>query len=227
MYIPDLFGAYIKGREAAIEKNRQDLKNYETVQNARLQNDLTALDLLGRSADFAGNRAMHNYQVNSASRADRVGEFAQPGMEAKAKMGSDVAVGQYGVYKAYEPQYIQVLADMFGAKIGEQSNATKALQGKNDYLAPYAYQIGQDQGYIGHKQVSANKTTAGNLVNAAEQEIAISNGNAANTIAGNKLYGMQINDAISNQPLIQANTVDALGRVVPARNATQTHLNIS
>ena len=224
MYIPDLFGAYIKGRETAIEKNWQDLKNYETVQNARLQNDLTALDLLGRSADFAGNRALHNYQVNSASRADRVGEFAQPGMEAKAKMGSDVAVGQYGVYKAYEPQYIQVLGDMFGAKIGEQSNATKALQGKNDYLAPYAYQIGQDQGYIGHQTVSANKTTAGNLVNAAGQQIAISNGNAANTLAGNKLYGMQISDAISNQPLVQANTVDALGRVIPARNATQAQI---
>ena len=224
MYIPDLFGAYIKGRELAIEKNWQDLKNYETVQNARLQNDLTALDLLGRRTDFAGNRAMHNYQVNSASRADRIGEIAQPGMEAKANMGSDVAVGQYGVYKAYEPQYIQALGDMFGAKIGEQSNAAQALLGKNAYLAPHAYQIGQDQGYIGHQQVLANKTTAGNLVNAANQQIAISNGNAANATAGNRLQGIQIDNAISNQPLIQANTADALGRVIPARNATQAQI---
>lgn len=225
MYIPDLFGAYIKGRELAVEKNWQDLKNYETVQNARLQNDLTALDLLGRRTDFAGNRAMHNYQVNSASRADRIGEIAQPGMEAKANMGSDVAVGQYGVYKAYEPEYIQALGDMFGAKIGEQSNAAQALLGKNAYLAPHAYQIGQDQGYIGHQQVLANKTTAGNLVNAAEQEITISNGNAANAIAGNRLQGMQIADAITNQPQIQANTVDALGRVIPARNDIQGQID--
>ena len=225
MYIPDLFGAYTKGRELAIEKNWQDLKNYEAVESARNQNDLQALQILGERADFGGKRSMFRDQVDNSSRANEVAEAGQRGMLAKANMGSDVAAGQYGVYKAYEPQYIQALGDMFGAKIGEQSNASKALLGKNAYLAPYAYQIGQDQGYIGHQQVVANKTTAGNLVNAANQQITVSNGNAANAIAGNQLQGIQIGNAISNQPLIQANTVDALGRVIPARSATQAQID--
>lgn len=225
MYIPDLFGAYVKGRELAIEKNWQDLKNFESVEAQRNQNDLTAMDIWERRQQMPGKMSMFYDNVNNSSRANEVAEAGQRGMLAKANMGSDVAVGQYGVYKAYEPQYIQALGDMFGAKIGEQSNAAQALLGKNAYLAPHAFQIGQDQGYIGHQQVLANKTTAGNLVNAANQQIAISNGNAANAIAGNQLQGMQIRDAISNQPLIQANTVDALGRVIPARNATQAQID--
>lgn len=225
MYIPDLFGAYVKGRELAIEKNWQDLKNFESVEAQRNQNDLTAMDIWERRQQMPGKMSMFYDNVNNSSRANEVAEAGQRGMLAKANMGSDVAVGQYGVYKAYEPQYIQALGDMFGAKIGEQSNAAQALLGKNAYLAPHAYQIGQDQGYIGHQQVLANKTTAGNLVNVANQQIAISNGNAANAIAGNQLQGMQIRDAITNQPQIQANTVDALGRVIPARNATQAQID--
>lgn len=225
MYIPDLFGAYVKGRELAIEKNWQDLKNFESVENARNQNDLSAMDIWERRQQMPGKISMFYDNVNNSSRANEVAEAGQRGMLAKANMGSDVAVGQYGVYKAYEPQYIQALGDMFGAKIGEQSNAAQALLGKNAYLAPHAFQIGQDQGYIGHQQVLANKTTAGNSVNAANQQIAISNGNAANAIAGNQLQGIQIGNSISNQPLIQANTVDALGRVIPARNATQAQID--
>ena len=225
MYIPDLFGAYVKGRELAIAKNWDDLKNFESVEAARNQNDLSAMDVWERRQQMPGKMSMFYDNVNNSSRANEVAEAGQRGMLANANKGSDVAVAQYGVYKAYEPQYIQALGDMFGAKIGEQSNATQALLGKNAYLAPHAFQIGQDQGYIGHQQVLANKTTAGNLVNAANQEITISNGNAANTIAGNELQGIQIKDAISNQPLIQENTVDALGRVIPARNATQSHID--
>ena len=225
MYIPDLFGAYVKGRELAIEKNWQDLKNFESVEAQRHQNDLTAMDSWERQQQMAGKMSMFYDNVKNSSLASEVAEAGQRGMLAKANMGSDVAVGQYGVYKAYEPQYIQALGDTFGAKIGEQSNAAQALRGKNAYLAPHAYQIGQDQGYVGHQQVLANKETAGNLVNAAGQQIAISNGTAANTIAGNQLQSIQINDAISNQPLIQANTADALGRVIPARTAAQAQID--
>ena len=224
MYIPDLFGAYVKGRELAIEKNWQDLKNFESVEAQRNQNDLTAMDIWERRQQMPGKMNIFYNNVDTSQMNTDVAREAHPGLIAKARTGSDVAVGQYGVYKAYEPQYIQALGDMFGAKIGEQSNAAQALLGKNAYLAPHAYQIGQDQGYIGHQQVLANKTTAGNLVNAANQQIAISNGNAANATAGNRLQGIQIDNAISNQPLIQANTADALGRVIPARNATQAQI---
>ena len=56
--VPDLFGAYQKGREAAIEANWNDLKNYEDVEAMRTRNDRDALQLLADQADYNINRSM-------------------------------------------------------------------------------------------------------------------------------------------------------------------------
>ena len=56
--LPDLFGAYQKGRETAIEANWNDLKNYETVESMRTRNDREALQLLADQADYNINRSM-------------------------------------------------------------------------------------------------------------------------------------------------------------------------
>lgn len=61
--IPDLFGAYAKGRQKAVEENWADLTNYEAVESARTANDLASLRLLGEQADFAGNRQLHSNSV--------------------------------------------------------------------------------------------------------------------------------------------------------------------
>lgn len=61
--IPDLFGAYAKGRQKANEENWADLTNYEAVESARTANDLASLRLLGEQADFAGNRQLHSNSV--------------------------------------------------------------------------------------------------------------------------------------------------------------------
>lgn len=225
MYIPDLFGAYVKGRELAIEKNWQDLKNFESIEHARNQNDLDAMDIWERRQQMPGKVSVFYDNVNNSSRANEVAEAGQRGLLAKANMGADHALNQYGVYKTYETPLVQAMGDLFSTKIGEQSNAAQALLGKNAYLTPYAYQIGQDQGYIGRQQVLANKATAGNLINTANQQIALSNSNSTNALAGNRLQHMQIADAITNQPQVQANTVDGLGRVIPARNATQAQID--
>lgn len=56
--IPDLFGSYQKGREAAIEANWKDLSNYESIESARHQNDAQALANLATMADFGKKRQM-------------------------------------------------------------------------------------------------------------------------------------------------------------------------
>ena len=56
--IPNLFGAYQKGREAAIEANWNDLKNYENIEAMRTRNDRDALQLLAEEADYNINRSM-------------------------------------------------------------------------------------------------------------------------------------------------------------------------
>ena len=56
--VPDLFGAYQKGREAAVAANWTDLKNYEDVEAMRTRNDRDALQLLADQADYNINRSM-------------------------------------------------------------------------------------------------------------------------------------------------------------------------
>ena len=64
--IPDLFGSYQKGREAAIDANWKDLQNYESIESARHQNDAAALSNLATMADFGVRRRMvQNEGTNS------------------------------------------------------------------------------------------------------------------------------------------------------------------
>lgn len=71
--IPDLFGAYQKGKEQAIQSNWQDLKNYEAIEAARTANDRANLQLLGELADFDIQRQVAQHLGNASARADSVG----------------------------------------------------------------------------------------------------------------------------------------------------------
>ena len=224
MYIPDLFGAYVKGRELAIDKNWQDLKNFENIEAARNQNDLAAMDVWERRQQMPGKMSMFYDNVNNSARNNGIAEAGFRGMLAKANMGSDHAVNQYGIYKAYETPLIQAMGDMFGAKIGEQSNTAQALLGKNAYLAPHAYQIGQDQGYIGHQQVNANKILAEYAPTAAQQSVNLSQQSYGNNYNAGTLQGMTIDTAIKHHPLQEANEYDLLQRVIPARQRSEQQM---
>lgn len=225
MYIPDLFGAYTKGRELAIDKNWQDLKNFESVEAQRNLNDLAAMDIWERRQQMPGKLSMYYDNVNSSSRANEVGEAGQRGMLALTNMGSDHAVNQYGVYKAYEVPLLQAIGSAFRANIDEQSNAATASHGRNAYFKPKAYQIGQDQAYADHQQTLANKKTASNLVKSAQQNIDISDANYTTNMKGSRLQDIQLQHSIDNQPIIQKNTKHSLINVIPARNALQSQID--
>ena len=77
--IPDLFGSFQKGREAAIEANWKDLQNYESIENARHQNDAAALANLATMADFGKRRRMVQ---NEATNSDLTTEY-----NVKAQIG--------------------------------------------------------------------------------------------------------------------------------------------
>ena len=225
MYIPDLFGAYVKGREYAIDRNWNDLKNYEQVEQMRNSNDLQALDLLAKRADFGGTRNIFQNQVDSSARANEVAEYAQPGMVARADTGSKFAQDQRSVYLNNRALAQQALNDTFNTQLGKMVNAATAQRGENDYLRPYAYDIGANRGYGAHQTSEANRVTAANAVNAARQAVALSNQAYNNNYAAGQLQGIQTSYAIQNAPLQQQNTVDALGRVIPARNAVQSQID--
>ena len=225
MYIPDLFGAYVKGRELAIEKNWQDLKNYEQVEQMRNSNDLQALDLLGKRADFGGNRSMFQNQADASSAAAEVMEYAQPGMVARADMGSMFAQDQRGVYLNNRDLAQQGMNDTFNAQLNRMINAASAQRGENDYLRPAAYEMGGNRGYGAYQTSQANRVTDGNRVNAAGQAVNLSNQAYGNNYAAGQLQGIQTGYAIQNAPLQQKNTMDALGRIIPARDAMQAQID--
>ena len=197
MYIPDLFGAYTKGRELAIEKNWQDLKNYENVQNSRLQNDLTALDLLGRRADFAGNRAMHNYQVNSASRADRIGEIAQPGMEAITSMGSGHAQDQVSIWQANRDYGREVMNRGYQSGLAMMDAAGQNKAGQSNYWLTdnRAYQHGGNVAQQAYDTQRGNSVTAAHYPTVAQQQNTQGDLQYRNNVAGLNLGYDQVKNA--------------------------------
>lgn len=215
MYIPDLFGAYVKGRELAIEKNWQDLKNFESIENARNQNDMGAMDVWERRQQMPGKMSMFNNNVEISDLNTQVARAAHRGLLARANMGSDVAVGDYGIYKAYEPEYLQVKGDNFGARIGQQANDVQHLLGQTEYLAPIARELGKIYARTGANQIRANGVLGDNLVNAAHQGVTLSNQTYGNDYKAGVLRGKQLDSQIQQQPVIHRNTMYALGNVIP------------
>lgn len=201
MYIPDLFGAYIKGRELAIEKNWQDLKNYEQVESMRNNNDLQALQILGERADFGGKRSMFRDQVDNSKRANEVAEYAQPGMVARADLGSMFAQDQRGVYLNSRPTVQQVMQQMFDANLGKQGTAAGVQRATNDYWTPERqYNAGQAQGQVGYNTAMANGVASTDYVSAAQRQIAQNQVNHGINMATGQYQLDEVNNAILNQP---------------------------
>ena len=94
--IPNLFGAYQKGREAAIEANWNDLKNYENIESLRTRNDRDSLQLLAEQADYNINRSMmrDNGDVSALNAAYAKELF--PSNALNARIAAMLAQAQYG-----------------------------------------------------------------------------------------------------------------------------------
>lgn len=115
--IPDLFGSYQKGREAAIDANWKDLQNYENVESARHQNDAAALANLATMADFGVRRRMTQ---NEGTNSDLNTQLNVAQMPAKLNIaeGDAMYTGmQLGTMKANEDAIRQAIADQFSTYI--------------------------------------------------------------------------------------------------------------
>ena len=225
MYIPDLFGAYTKGRELAIEKNWQDLKNFESVEAQRNQNDLTAMDIWESRQQMPGKMNMFYNNVDTTQMNTDLTRASHRGLKASADMQSDVAVGQYGIYKAHEPRYLQAVSDGFIAKVDEQANAAKYLSGRNAYIAPIAYSLGGLDGETEANRTKANNILGDNLQNTANYSNAISNSDAVNALSANELQHTRIKNAIELAPLTHANNKDAISRTISERDGKEQQIN--
>ena len=94
--IPNLFGAYQKGREAAIEANWNDLKNYENIEAMRTRNDRDALQLLAEQADYNINRSMMRDNGDVSAMATTLTRERFPGDVYNARINALLGGSQYG-----------------------------------------------------------------------------------------------------------------------------------
>ena len=93
--IPNLFGAYQKGREAAIEANWNDLKNYENIEAMRTRNDRDALQLLAEQADYNINRSMMRDNGDVSAMATTLTRERFPGDVYNARINALLGGSQY------------------------------------------------------------------------------------------------------------------------------------
>lgn len=219
MYIPDLFGAYVKGRELAIEKNWQDLKNFEAIEDARNKNDLNAMDIWERRQQMPGKMNMFYNNVDASEMATDVLKAQQRGKIANANVGSDFAVDRASVFYEYQPDIRNALGNTVNARLRQMATATDFLNGKTDHLAPIARDLGKITAEIGENQTRANHTTSGNLVNSAGQRIAESNATYGNNMLGHHLRSLQTQGSIEAQPYLNDNALADARNYIPDQEA--------
>lgn len=130
--IPDLFGSYQKGREAAIEANWKDLSNYESIESARHQNDAQALANLATMADFGKKRQMVS---NDAATSDLNLQLLTAQQPAKLNIakGDEFTTGiQLGTLLANEDAVKQGYADGLFTWVTNANTGTKNARVAND-----------------------------------------------------------------------------------------------
>lgn len=196
MYIPDLFGAYIKGRELAIEKNWQDLRNYETIEHMRNTNDLQAIEMWRQRQKLPGEISMYYDNVRNISRANEIGEEGHDGMMAYTRMLSDDAIDNASIYAQLRPQYRQQKFDLFANRIDQQAVANGVLASRNAYYTPERqYQMGQWQGSTGYNNTEATALKAGHAPTVARQLIRESDLTHGNNVSTLELNAKKIANA--------------------------------
>lgn len=226
MYIPDLFGAYIKGRELAIEKNWQDLRNYETIENMRNTNDLQAIEMWRQRQKLPGEMSMYFDNVRNISRANEIGEEGHDGMMAYTRMLSDDAIDNASIYAQLRPQYRQQKFDLFANRIDQQAVANGVLASRNAYYTPERqYQMGQWQGSTGYNNTEATALKAGHAPTVARQlirESDLTHGNNVSTLELNAKKIANADELLPAQHQLSKVTLGNLTKEAEDYQATKT-----
>lgn len=179
--IPNLFGAYQKGREEAIKANWDDLSNYEDIESKRTRNDLDALTLLGRQADFGYDRENARFTHNANQRKDEVENLAHAGNLYLTGGNNILAAASYEVlndrnqagdvygllntnydtlYGTAQTSRTNANTNLMGARITNQ-----ALSSNFDYALKAAIQLKESE--IGRALTSAEIATLRNDITLA------------------------------------------------------------
>ena len=200
-YIPDLFGAWMKGREYAIDRNWNDLANYEKIEAAHNANDLSAIDILGQRAQFGGRMNIFQNNVDSSARANEVAEAAQPGLLANVDAGSMMQQDQRSAFMTNRPDYQQMLADTAQANIGRGIDAAAVQNSTNAWWTPErTAQMGTWAGENGYNTGMANNITTAHAPQSAAQQNVLGDERFMNDRLGLQYASGEISNNIALQP---------------------------
>lgn len=98
--IPDLFGAFQKGREYAIDRNWKDLENYETIEKMRTANDMAQLALLQERYYTPLKMNMFANNADNSEMQSQIQFTAFPGALSNARQFTNQAISNEGVQAA-------------------------------------------------------------------------------------------------------------------------------
>ena len=173
--IPNLFGAYQKGREAAIEANWNDLKNYENIEAMRTRNDRDALQLLAEQADYNINRSMMRDNGDVSAMATTLTRERFPGDVYNARINALLGGSQYGTamtaaadgsLRTLTDNQFKTTANNVGTNVANSwinlTDATARRQGLSNNLDAYYSLINNTVGdniAAGQQTIKTNRDT--------------------------------------------------------------------
>lgn len=197
LYVPDLFSAYAKGQEEAIDRNWNDLNQYEGVEQARTNNDVAKINLQAGMDDYGNNRAVSDALGTQAMIGEDLLNRSYIGDAANADMNSIVATSQLGALRQNLPQYDNYNNAILQSTLGVGSNnADAALAYSNTTRANLPGALGA---FSAGQQ--AQNLVAGQ--NAAYAPI-INQGNLDNSVASQNLNGATIQTGVMQNANTQA-----------------------
>lgn len=197
MYIPDLFGAYVKGRELAIAKNWDDLKNFESVENARNQNDLNAMDIWERRQQMPGKMNMFYNNADISQMNTDVAREAHPGLIANARTGSLHAQDRHAIFLDNRDYGRNVANHLYRANLGmlDAAGQNKAGQANFWLTDNRAYDAGDKTGQITYDTLRGNSITTAHYPTVAQQQNTQGDLTYRNNVAGLNLGYDQIKNS--------------------------------
>ena len=140
IFIPDLFGSYQKGREAAIDANWKDLQNYESIENARHQNDAAALANLATMDDYGKERQLKSNQVTNSDLETGLNQISHIGKRYDAATNNILGEVQYNTVESNIP----LLYDVAGANLvtfGNNAFTNQNISGTNRANSQIVYDV--------------------------------------------------------------------------------------
>lgn len=132
--LPDLFTAYRKGRQEAINDNWADLKHYEDIEAQRTATDRANLSLMGDLWDFAVQR---NKVANDGKRdelATSLVELGYPTQANRANISNALSGMQLGALNTHAPLVNRSISATVGANATRLLNDATGGQIRNDLM---------------------------------------------------------------------------------------------